>query len=63
MRAMDCDPRYFSTMLENIASFVEIVYFQGYTSELLACKIFFGSMHTRPMITFSTQTVAIGSEF
>lgn len=41
IRSMDCDSRYFPTMLENIASFVEIVYFQGYSSELLACEILF----------------------
>ncbi|KAF8964709.1 hypothetical protein BDZ97DRAFT_1815206 [Flammula alnicola] len=35
VRAVDCDPPCFQTVLQNISSFIEIVYSQGYTSDLL----------------------------
>jgi hypothetical protein len=40
-RAVECDPQFFQTVLQNISTFIEIVYFQGYSSDLMTCEIHF----------------------
>jgi hypothetical protein len=37
-RAVDSDPRASQSLLNNLETFVEVVFYQGYSSDLLLCK-------------------------
>ncbi|KDR81629.1 hypothetical protein GALMADRAFT_239698 [Galerina marginata CBS 339.88] len=53
-RAVDCDPASFQTVLQNISSFIDVVYHQGYSLELI---VFTGQHLTHLVRRMSDGTI------